>query len=147
MTKKIFMLMAACLMLTMVACTPTKEKAMNQLEKIVTEASAESTNYTAEDWVKFLSEYQTADSLLNTVELTAEEKQKVGELKGQAAAYVIKGQVAKAKLQLKGAINGVLNEATDAVEGVLDEVEGAAKEAEGAVKGFLDGLKDDKEKK
>ena len=119
---------------------------MNQLEKIVTEASAESKNYTAEDWVKFLTEYQTADSLLKTVELTAEEKQKVGELKGKAAAYVIKGQVAKAKLQLKGAINGVLNEANDAVEGVLDEVEGAAKEAEGAVKGFLDALKgEDKE--
>lgn len=135
MTKKILMLMAACVMLAMVACTPAKEKAMNKLEKIVAEANAESKNYTAEDWVNFLTEYQAADSLLKTVELTPEEKEQVGKLKGEAAAYVLKGQAAKVKLQLKGAIDGV-----------KDEVEGAAKEAEGAVKGFIDALKgEDKE--
>lgn len=127
--KSLLMILFACVALT--ACN-SKEGTMNDLRQLKAEVSANSDNYTVEDWKKFLTEFQKADSLLNTYELTEEEKAEIRSLKNQCTKYVVKGSAKVAASEFKDALNGAVNDAVD----------GAAN----AVKGLLNGLTGEEDK-
>lgn len=123
--KKFFLFSVMALAVSLFAsCQSEKEAAYSKLQNLYEEVSANSDSYTAQDWEKFLNEFQTVDSLLSVNEYTDEELQEIGRLKGKCASYAVKAGAEVAGKKFKEAI----------------------KEAAGILDGFLEGFgaKDDK---
>lgn len=140
--KSLLLIAAACL--TLSACT-TKEGTMDDLRKLQTEVTTNSDNFTLDQWKSFLADYAKADSLLNTFELTPEEREEVEKIKKQCSLYVLKGK-AKVKIgEVKDAINDAINGTNDRVEdaknAVNDAVDNAANAVNDAVNGAADAVK------
>lgn len=119
--KTLLMILFACVALT--ACN-SKEGTLNDLRELKADVTANADNYTVEDWKKFLVEFQKTDSLLNTYELTAEEKDEIRKIKNQCTKYILKGSAKVAAGELKDAVNDAVDGAANAVKGLLDGLSG-----------------------
>lgn len=123
--KSLILVLFACIAFS--ACT-TKESTLNDLRDLKESVTANSANYTVDDWKMFLSEFEKTDSLLNTYELTDEEKEEVRKIKNQCARYILKGSAKVAGSELKETLDGAVNEAKDALNGLIEGITGGNNE-------------------
>ncbi len=102
----------------LVACQPTKESSLKQLQALYTEVSENSDNYSVEDWDHFLDTYNQLDDQLKTFQYTDAEQQQISEFKGRCLKYVAKGKTQVAGKALKDAAD----EVGDELKGLMDEL-------------------------
>ena len=121
---KKFLFTLVCAFVVLCACTPQKEKNMQKLESLAAEVKANAAQYTDEDWMKFLREYQVTDSLIALEEYTEEEFQRIGQLKGQCAGYLVKAKA----IQVKQGIGNAIKEVSGAAKGFMDALSGKSEE-------------------
>lgn len=117
--KKLFVLLLASAAL-LSACKSDKDSAKESLNALYEDVQANGDSYTDADWHKFLVEYQRTDSILGCCELTDEERQEVGRVKGKCAAYLLKAKAKEAGSKLKE----------------------AGQELKGMVEGFVEGMQE-----
>src|SRR3712207_6462640 len=113
------LLFVAIACIAFVACQ-SKESTMNDLRDLKAQVTANADNYTVDDWKKFLAEFQQADSILNTYELTDEEREEIKKIKNACAKYVLKGNATVKADELKNAVNDAIDGAADAAKGFLN---------------------------
>ena len=104
---KSFFVVALCsLMGALVSCGPSqKEMAVNRLRVLFNDAKANSKDYTDEQWVAYLAEYQQVDSLLAQFVFDDDELVEISPMKGRCAAYALKAKAVKESLRIDNALH------------------------------------------
>lgn len=102
----------------------TKRQAINQLETLSEDLRDNSSHYSVKQWQKAVERFIKVREKISKHELeyTADEKARIGQLEGRCAAYMSKG--------LK--------------DGIFDKLDGFKRELQGILRGFFQGIIDDK---
>ena len=134
---KLFFRLAALLLtvVTLSACSRTKEEALADLEKLYNETSAQCSKFSTGDWDDYESELKDIEADIDKFEYTAQEKIQIGKLKVKCAALSLKGKAAKATEAAGDA-------AADAVKAAQDAAEEISKVAKDAAEDISDAAKD-----
>jgi len=124
-TKSIFIIASIVLatMLTLSSCS-TKSRAINQLESLTYDLRDNSANYSLSDWQDAANRYIDIRKKINKhyTDYTADEKERIGKLQGEAANYVAKG----AKSSLISNVGGIASELKGLLEGIMGLVGGSS---------------------
>ena len=124
-TKSIFIIASIVLatMLTLSSCS-TKTRAINQLESLTYDLRDNSANYSLSDWQDAANRYIDIRKKINKhyTDYTADEKERIGKLQGEAANYVAKG----AKSSLISNVGGIASELKGLLEGIMGLVGGSS---------------------
>lgn len=124
-TKSIFIIASIVLatMLTLSSCS-TKSRAINQLESLTYDLRDNSANYSLSDWQDAANRYIDIRKKINKhyTDYTADEKERIGKLQGEAANYVAKG----AKSSLINNVGGIASELKGLLEGIMGLVGGSS---------------------
>lgn len=124
-TKSIFIIASIVLatMLTLSSCS-TKTRAINQLESLTYDLRDNSANYSLSDWQDAANRYIDIRKKINKhyTDYTADEKERIGKLQGEAANYVAKG----AKSSLINNVGGIASELKGLLEGIMGLVGGSS---------------------
>ena len=117
-TKSIFIIASIALasMLTLSSCS-TKTRAINELKVLTYDLRDNSENYSIAQWEDAAYRYIDIRKKINKhyKDYTAEEKERIGQLQGEAAGYVAKG----AKSSLIKNVGGLASELKGLLEGIL----------------------------
>lgn len=92
------------------------EKPIRELETLSADMNLHSADYTAEEWESALEKYQELTDRLQDENLTPEQLQRLGKVKGEIAGYVARQSAREAGSALRDA----LNEAAGFVDGFLN---------------------------
>jgi len=124
-TKSIFIIASIVLatMLTLSSCS-TKTRAINQLESLTYDLRDNSANYSLSDWQDAANRYIDIRKKINKhyTDYSADEKERIGKLQGEAANYVAKG----AKSSLINNVGGIASELKGLLEGIMGLVGGSS---------------------
>jgi len=124
-TKSIFIIASIVLAttLTLSSCS-TKSRAINQLESLTYDLRDNSANYSLSDWQDAANRYIDIRKKINKhyTDYTADEKERIGKLQGEAANYVAKG----AKSSLISNVGGIASELKGLLEGIMGLVGGSS---------------------
>lgn len=105
----------------MTSCSP-KTTAINNLRSLTYDIRDHGAEYTVRDWKEVKERFDKLSNKLNTYDLTREENDEIGRLKGQCVSYFAKG----------------------VFENVSTKVVNTAAQAKGIIEGIKEGLKDKK---
>ena len=124
-TKSIFIIASIALasMLTLSSCS-TKTHAINQLEDLTYDLRDNCSNYSISEWQEAANRYIDIRKKINKhyKASSADQKERIGKLQGEAANYVAKG----AKSSLISNIGGIASELKGLLEGIMGLVGGSS---------------------
>ncbi len=102
-----FMLLSSC---------SSKDDSIRELETLSADMSLHSTNYTEEEWTEALEKYQELTEDLQGEDLTPEQLQRLGKVKGEISGYITN----QAAREAGAALRDALNEAAGFVDGFVN---------------------------
>ncbi len=101
--------------LVLSACS-SKDDSIRELETLSADMSLHSANYTEEEWTEALEKYQEITEELQGEELTPEQLQRLGKVKGEIAGCIAH----QAAREAGSALRDALNEAAGFVDGFVN---------------------------
>jgi len=102
-----FMLLSSC---------SSKDDSIRELETLSADMILHSTNYTEEEWTEALEKYQELTEDLQGEDLTPEQLQRLGKVKGEISGYITN----QAAREAGAALRDALNEAAGFVDGFVN---------------------------
>ena len=102
----------------------TKQSAISRLERFSYELRDNGEFYSFKDWEKAADEFTSIRKKINKhyTDYSADEKERIGKLQGEAANYVAKG----AKSSLISNVGGIASELKGLLEGIMGLVGGSS---------------------
>lgn len=94
----------------------SKEDSIRELETLSTDMSLHSAYYTKDEWEEALDKYQKLTENLQGEELSPEQLQRLGKVKGEISGYIAN----QAAREAGAALRDVLNEAAGFVDGFVN---------------------------
>lgn len=94
----------------------SKEDSIRELETLSADMSLHSTYYTEDEWEEALDKYQKLTENLQGEELSPEQLQRLGKVKGEISGYIAN----QAAREAGAALRDVLNEAAGFVDGFVN---------------------------
>ena len=125
MKKIISLLLVAGLALAMTSCAKWQaQHQIDALESLVEKVENDASDFTREDWDKTAAKYEAICDKMNQYDYTDEQWQEIGRLKARYYVACAKGAISGG-----GFLNGLIQQATGVLDGLMENVEEESDEA------------------
>lgn len=103
-------------MILLLSACSNKEESIRELEILSADMSLHSSSYSEDEWTEALEKFQELSDDLQGEDLTPEQLQRLGKVKGEITGYIVN----QATREFGAALRDVLNEAAGFVDGFVN---------------------------